>query len=738
MFYMDFIVSKRNFWNLLCLFLFVINFVQVNKAMENKEDLGKDFKPDLRLIREYLNDEKIAQKNSAFNCRNKDIVMVIGPTGVGKSLFSLYISKHNIVSRENTLSKEKEINEENDFIEEFCADSYVFDQEEEKDSIVGHGKESKTFFPNMVYDKENKSLLYFDCPGFFDTSKKDKDISISILISSLLSIIHQYESKIKLIIFLVPEKEISKPTKRSNMAMIDTYIELICYILGDPSKYAFQILLGISIRDVRMSLNIKVAQQSCCCTEEQIEMLIKNQRKSNFMNMINMIRQYRNSSIKNLVKNAFFCLGIQKNQEDINMIESKVSQLDSLEKLVEMFLNEVNLLKKAGVFLNIFTENELIKKTLENIKVRSRAVILMNILFKDLCNLSNSVKDILSMDLDECVYGKVFIFSLAEDEKKLKRDKIRSKIFDIVNDKNNKGIDIKSIRSFSSSYEIFSYTQKCADSFHFSYVKLMDSLIGIHRNLTNYVTEKKSILCINDKINSKKNRVKLNLDKLTAYYDEIEQNEFLDYGHPISVTLECHIAFKKGNFLGDDFDFSCNYYYYFIRKTVGFTGLKTQNKDITNGKFIINCYENLTENTTELKICFEVHKNNYINKNYGGSLVIYVPSKQFLESDIDLLVDENTRLENELNILNEEFLKQKEGYLDTNQYMCYLDNKISEESCSLRKQASELYNDQTFLEILQNYYLLCQDNEKCLDNFLNKLKDCEVIKNKFCDNYSKK
>lgn len=89
---------------------------------------------------------------------NKEVVLIIGNTGAGKSTFANYIIGKSMREEKVKGSLEKGV---------VCDDPVM---------EIGHGFISKTTFPHTHYD-HHSSLTFCDCPGFLDTRDALFDIS---------------------------------------------------------------------------------------------------------------------------------------------------------------------------------------------------------------------------------------------------------------------------------------------------------------------------------------------------------------------------------------------------------------------------------------------------------------------------------------------------------------------------------------------------------------------------------
>ncbi|XP_031631115.1 uncharacterized protein LOC116345674 [Contarinia nasturtii] len=114
----------------------------------------------LKLMSEYAQQLRFSDK--------KDIVLVLGNTGAGKSTLTSILSDANLNSREiDTESGQWIIEDENGLI---SGESTIT---------------SKTIIPALMLNQTNQMVLY-DCPGFNDTRDIDHDICVTYLIQEII------------------------------------------------------------------------------------------------------------------------------------------------------------------------------------------------------------------------------------------------------------------------------------------------------------------------------------------------------------------------------------------------------------------------------------------------------------------------------------------------------------------------------------------------------------------------
>jgi hypothetical protein len=116
--------------------------------------------------------EQFAQVNRTTKDRdlsNREIVLILGNTGAGKSTFTNYIMGKQM----------REAQVQGSLRKGFICDDAVVE--------IGHGFESKTAYPHTVYDHSAR-VTYCDCPGFLDTRSVLHDLSNTYAIAKVAKV----------------------------------------------------------------------------------------------------------------------------------------------------------------------------------------------------------------------------------------------------------------------------------------------------------------------------------------------------------------------------------------------------------------------------------------------------------------------------------------------------------------------------------------------------------------------
>lgn len=132
---------------------------QIQKLVRQVRDVEQQVK------KEY---EEIKNKGNNSDQDERSIVVVIGPTGSGKTtLYYALTGKPMKCFRDGIRKRLDPIQSEENF-------------------KIGHGGLSETSIPGLKYNQET-NIIYCDCPGFFDNRDDIHDITNSFAISHVLS-----------------------------------------------------------------------------------------------------------------------------------------------------------------------------------------------------------------------------------------------------------------------------------------------------------------------------------------------------------------------------------------------------------------------------------------------------------------------------------------------------------------------------------------------------------------------
>eukprot|EP01040_Poterioochromonas_malhamensis_P013525 gene13525-14874_t len=136
------------------------------KLDDKVDDDENDVDDDYEIIEEILKKVQEADIIAHNEAKDKDLVLVVGNTGSGKSTFLNYLIGKKMIEAKFPGSMKKV----------FQCEDPVFE--------IGFGFESKTHFPQVYYDPES-DLTYCDCPGFNDNRGVEFDVSNMYAIARL-------------------------------------------------------------------------------------------------------------------------------------------------------------------------------------------------------------------------------------------------------------------------------------------------------------------------------------------------------------------------------------------------------------------------------------------------------------------------------------------------------------------------------------------------------------------------
>ncbi|GIY00530.1 uncharacterized protein CEXT_769441 [Caerostris extrusa] len=155
------------------------------------------------------------EKEIKLSDKYKDVVLVLGNTGSGKSTFTQWLAG------DNTKLISKEINEGEFIIE---------DNNRIGDSTL----KSKTIFPELVVD-EKTSTAYYDCPGFSDTRSSSNDIVTTYFIKKVLD----HAESVKLV-FVISYPSVRKGVDRQDFTNL---LRHVSDLVKDIDKFKTSIAL---------------------------------------------------------------------------------------------------------------------------------------------------------------------------------------------------------------------------------------------------------------------------------------------------------------------------------------------------------------------------------------------------------------------------------------------------------------------------------------------------------------
>lgn len=169
--------------------------------------------------------------------KRKDVVLMLGITGSGKSTVTSLLTNSNLTS-----------------VELYEPGSGLYIIKDENELITDHNSftVSKTLIPNSMIDEEN-NVLFYDCPGFEDTRGIEKDISVAYLIKKLLD----HTTSLKLLLAL-PYDSIKPGGDKSNFRKL---LEHTTKLIKNIDKFRNGIGLIVTKVDSAQSVDDKIITQ---------------------------------------------------------------------------------------------------------------------------------------------------------------------------------------------------------------------------------------------------------------------------------------------------------------------------------------------------------------------------------------------------------------------------------------------------------------------------------------------
>ncbi|GIX93758.1 uncharacterized protein CDAR_606301 [Caerostris darwini] len=134
------------------------------------------------------------EKDIQLSDEHKNIVLVLGNTGSGKSTFTQWVAGDN----SKLIAKE---------VKEGTGEFII---EDNNKRIGDSSLKSKTVFPELVVDPKT-NISYYDCPGFSDTRSTSNDIATTYFIKKVVD----YSEKVKLV-FIISHPSLRKGVDRQD------------------------------------------------------------------------------------------------------------------------------------------------------------------------------------------------------------------------------------------------------------------------------------------------------------------------------------------------------------------------------------------------------------------------------------------------------------------------------------------------------------------------------------------
>ena len=230
--------------------------ILARKLGDPKKELGTT--ESISLI-EYAT--QLGEENAA-SATDKEVVLVLGNTGVGKSTAVNYL-----MGCEMKLVKPSELGLEGP------KKVVVVDPESICPEVmpIGHGSQSRTFMPQIVLDADDSNQAYCDCPGFADN--RGAEINIANAINTRRVV--QQAAGIK-VVFLAEYSDIIS-SRGSNMRAMEHMCSQMFGGVNNLRRHQDSVLLGITkapLYEGDKPLTRSMVQELLTCSEEPITQIL--------------------------------------------------------------------------------------------------------------------------------------------------------------------------------------------------------------------------------------------------------------------------------------------------------------------------------------------------------------------------------------------------------------------------------------------------------------------------------
>ncbi|GBN31375.1 hypothetical protein AVEN_12449-2 [Araneus ventricosus] len=173
-----------------------LNLPNSNDASAQNADAEKSD----QLIKDTFDLLERGEKEIKFDEKHKDVILILGNTGSGKSTFTQWVAGDNtkLISRETR---------------EGTGEYIIVDH-----NRIGHNTlKSKTVFPELVVDAKTNAA-YYDCPGFRDT-RTSHDIAGTYFIKRVID----YSTSVKMI-FTISHHSVRKGVDRQDFMKLVRHV----------------------------------------------------------------------------------------------------------------------------------------------------------------------------------------------------------------------------------------------------------------------------------------------------------------------------------------------------------------------------------------------------------------------------------------------------------------------------------------------------------------------------------
>jgi hypothetical protein len=203
---------------------------------------------DTAIVRHIAHCVQLGEQN-ANDATDKDVVAILGATGVGKSA-----SINGWMGCQMVLSSPEELG-----IQGVLEDVIVVspDSVQPEATSIGHGMASHTFMPKIIQDPDYNTRVYLDCPGFSDNRGPEINIANAINTRRVL----QQAQGVKAVFLAKYSDFVGR--RGSAMQVWENACEHLFGGIDNLRNHQDSVLLGVNRAPLQTSLN----RMRVCCAE---------------------------------------------------------------------------------------------------------------------------------------------------------------------------------------------------------------------------------------------------------------------------------------------------------------------------------------------------------------------------------------------------------------------------------------------------------------------------------------
>ena len=254
---------------------------------------------------------------------DKEVVVVIGNTGSGKSTLVNYLTnKELVVQKPINIKKEGAL---------------VIDSKD-KSCEIGHMNQSKTTIPNR---DATTSTIYWDCSGFRDTRKFKADVINQVYINNIF----KNTEKIKVLVLIdQPNLDASRGGAFDEiLSTLNSMFKNSKEVLNDSCIFVFTKMKGYNLDGLKQDLKNNYANEKSDLDDSSKEILsniIKNDRITMFSypEQVGEINQEENKFILSLLEKTQFT---SNPQVEVSLSPGNIGQLMGVKKQIDSEIHTI-------------------------------------------------------------------------------------------------------------------------------------------------------------------------------------------------------------------------------------------------------------------------------------------------------------------------------------------------------------------------------------------------------------